>query len=692
MKENYDKFLKVINSLGQYRRAELVDNEQNIIEELYVDPLENNFVFKSMLQNDTTLLIGRKGTGKTTIINRFQHEIRKTNNTLALYIDVKTVFEQAKKSLYPDTTEEKENIGTLEKINLMQFFTSKVIEEIKEEIKKDIFTPRFLSIFLKKMTEDDFENELNAIFSLSENGHYKDASLSLNPHASNQETKSSETEASIGISCTLTTPNIEGKTTNKDKKEQVNAIEQKSKLVRTYNIIEIMNQLKKLLQRVGIIKVFICLDDVSEIDKESIIQFSKSILAPLNNLSDEYFKFKVSLYPGRDFLSEIDRTKVRTFKLDYYDLYKSGNTTENATEAINYTQRIIEKRMQYYFGSSHAFDVFFQIDSRTSRHDYYKLLFEISSNIPRVIGKVLFYAIQKTNGLSKKITKRILQESAESYYNNEIAYILKSNESIEYKSYDEAFDQYHLNKLLQAIVDKAKENKNKIGVSDANIFRNYSTNNAPSHYLYLSSKMEDVLRTLELNFFLSKYSEQKQREGNEISVFVLNYGLCMQNDIIVNNDVDRKFRIERVFDFENLITSWMNSSKRLICTNCNKTYTLDMKNLTDQYGCFECHTKTVNLIPIISEEEKERLFSKIRLPKKEYDVLISLRNNNSVTVSEVGLDLDRSRQSINYSTNKNSTISKMKFIEKIDKKAHERVKISITSAGLDFLRNGSANS
>lgn len=69
-----DTFLSMTDSLSKYRRADLKDGDgNNLIEELYVDPLENDLILKSMLKENTTLLMGRKGTGKSTIINRFQH-------------------------------------------------------------------------------------------------------------------------------------------------------------------------------------------------------------------------------------------------------------------------------------------------------------------------------------------------------------------------------------------------------------------------------------------------------------------------------------------------------------------------------------------------------------------------------------------------------------------------------------------
>ncbi|WP_410508398.1 hypothetical protein RSJ42_16840 [Methanosarcina hadiensis] len=96
--EDKDNLLFMANSLKKCQRADLSDinNDENIIEKLYVDPLENNLVLKSCLAPNTTFLIGRKGTGKSTIIARLQHEIRKSNDKLSLYIDVKTIFDESR--------------------------------------------------------------------------------------------------------------------------------------------------------------------------------------------------------------------------------------------------------------------------------------------------------------------------------------------------------------------------------------------------------------------------------------------------------------------------------------------------------------------------------------------------------------------------------------------------------------------
>jgi len=69
-------------------------------------------------------------------------------------------------------------------------------------------------------------------------------------------------------------------------------------LIQHYKPHSLLTSIKQLLQKTGIRYVFICLDDFSEIDKDAMEIFVNTIIAPLNNWSDEYFKFKIAGYPG----------------------------------------------------------------------------------------------------------------------------------------------------------------------------------------------------------------------------------------------------------------------------------------------------------------------------------------------------------------------------------------------------------
>jgi hypothetical protein len=68
-KKQLEGWQAAAQSLKLYRRAELQDEstQKSLIRELYVDPLPHDHVFETIMKPHTTFLIGRKGTGKSTV-------------------------------------------------------------------------------------------------------------------------------------------------------------------------------------------------------------------------------------------------------------------------------------------------------------------------------------------------------------------------------------------------------------------------------------------------------------------------------------------------------------------------------------------------------------------------------------------------------------------------------------------------
>ena len=100
MEEQYKKtFDQMVDSLKMYQRYELKDkNRKDILDKVYVDPIENDGILNLCLKDNTTVLIGRRGTGKSTIFMRMQNELRKQNDIMTCYIDVKSIFDVAKRN------------------------------------------------------------------------------------------------------------------------------------------------------------------------------------------------------------------------------------------------------------------------------------------------------------------------------------------------------------------------------------------------------------------------------------------------------------------------------------------------------------------------------------------------------------------------------------------------------------------
>jgi MoxR-like ATPase len=77
---NAQTFSKIAESLRQYRRADLKEFAEDVgdspVDRFYVDPLPNDGVLTAVVSGTTTFLLGRKGTGKSTVFARAQNVIR----------------------------------------------------------------------------------------------------------------------------------------------------------------------------------------------------------------------------------------------------------------------------------------------------------------------------------------------------------------------------------------------------------------------------------------------------------------------------------------------------------------------------------------------------------------------------------------------------------------------------------------
>jgi hypothetical protein len=137
-------FADAAQSLKLYRRAELIDDDtqKSLIEDLYVDPLPANGILNALVRPNTSFLIGRKGTGKSTVFQRAQHEIRKQRTSISAYLDIKTIFESSdvdpvlldKVSQQPGALPS----PAVRQFLLLESFVRAVLLEIRSEMKKQI--------------------------------------------------------------------------------------------------------------------------------------------------------------------------------------------------------------------------------------------------------------------------------------------------------------------------------------------------------------------------------------------------------------------------------------------------------------------------------------------------------------------------------------------------------------------------
>ena len=182
-------------------------------------------------------------------------------------------------------------------------------------------------------------------------------------------------------------------------------------VLRSFPYNEIIEQIKDLLEEVGMQKLMLFFDDFSEITYLDQRLFVDTILAPLNNSSNETIKIKVAGYPGRVYFGKIDPGKIDIIDLDFSKLYKSQDVQTAEAGAIDYTTRLINHRFKCF-----GIDINEFLDPANSVDEYMRLFFEATLNVPRLLGFILYYSYQEKISKNKPITLQSIKTSSLKYY------------------------------------------------------------------------------------------------------------------------------------------------------------------------------------------------------------------------------------------------------------------------------------
>lgn len=664
MYTNLDKnnFFSATDSLKKYRRADLLDERGNtLIQELYVDLLPNDQVFKSCLTDNTTFLIGRKGTGKSTIILRLENEFRKKKEYISCYLDTKTIFESAKSDFSSfEYLSNKLPQKSLDKYLIERAFIQSILSQIIKELNKQFeSTIDKIKGILGFDKTNEVQKKLEELLRVIENNEHlktielpivtevnrrlKSASESIIENKQNSSfdlnTSTDNLSAKFGI-------NNEDKSSNKNQDEWENEFSQI--FLKVFQIKTVINDVKDILSIINIKHLIIFLDDFSEIEESSLKRFVDVVLAPLNNWSEEFVKFKIAAYPGRIHFGDIDKGKVDIIDLDFYNLYSEFDRSTMEDRAIDFTKRLIESRANHF--SNQPIEYFFDTKNE-SIDEYYKLIFQISMNVPRIIGYILFYCYQSNILYNNPINRRALEASSQRYYEKVISSFFDTT-TYSLISYDEKISSLQQAELLKIFTSSLKDIRKRIVTGDltGEIYKSTSTNPYSSHF-YFPPSFEQFVKTLELNFFISKYNEMSDRDGSKVSVYSINYGLTEVNNLRwgkPEGSAYRKYFIARPFDFTKKIEDFLKESKKIVCINpdCTKTYPYEQLQFLEfnKMRCIECQSpvKISSVSESISEELSKIDKSKL-LPKIEFSLLYELhKNEEPMYAREIAEELDAS--------------------------------------------------
>lgn len=665
-RNDIESFNRAVDSLRQFRRYEIFDeNNKNLLDDIYVDPIEGDALLRLCLKDNTTVLVGRKGTGKSTIFMKMQNELRKSKDVMTCYIDVKTIFDTAKRNYSTINYLKANSSKEIENYSIQRQFILDLVSEISknyktkiDQFKDKLHIPSKVNASVKKLEEIRNRIQNNAHLGSIELQTLQEINLSVSEGNKFENLVSSSIEGGVtiqelGIKNSVSEENrISISSENEKKYNRVFA--------RIFEITDLVDEIKQVLQNLNMKRLYLILDDYSEIDQDSLRMFCDLIVNTLNNTSDNYIKLKISAYPGRVELGELDRQKIDIRYLDYYQLYVSDKRTDMEKAAVNYTKRIIENRLRIF--TKHSIDYYFDTE-KYNIEEYCTYLFRMTLNVVRHIGLILDYAQEYAIARNEKITLGALNEAAKRFYNERLSLFFEEGKTAQ-MTYDERVEIFHLRTLLLDIVQREKDIKTSIRTNkySAKIFDSERTNPYTSHF-YISKKIEHILGTLELNFFVNKYNEMSSKNGEKVSIYALNYGLCLNENLRwgkPDGNESRTYFIESPFNFNNLLMDFLKETKEIICDKCGYVYSEDDLDFLKKHNmnCLECGAKNSIMvkkrISDIFRKEIEEIEKRGNLLEREQYLFMKLAilKGGCVTAREMSQEMDVTSQKIGWLTKK----------------------------------------
>lgn len=645
-------FYRAADSLRKYRRAELLDEQtgDSLLNELYCDPLPSNGVSTRVSSANTTLIIGRKGTGKSTVFQKLQHDIRKTADRLTAYVDIKTIWDSSQIDL--DLQERIAKIdhalppASVERILIYRTFLKNVVEELKDELTKklaDSLWERVKNAFSGHI--DELKGELDGFLTdYSDENFVRVLGVKAVGQKVQHESKS-QSSASLDISGRASESGLSAGLSAKVSGETSNARADEAQysdvLINVFNPGELIKKLRVLLERAGIRHLYLLIDDFSELPPDAMRVVVDVLLAPLNNASNEFVKLKIAAYPGRIYLGSIDRTKIDEMYLDLFKLYGAADITRLEDSGIEFTRRLVRQRLEYYCKGDYL--RFFE----RNVDEIFRHLFNACLCNPRILGHVMVYLHESQIASGRVIGLRAVSAAIRRFYEEKVEVYFQSGRFLQ-EAFDERSSIFSLKELLESFVQRARELRRH----SSNVFAKISGTPPTSHF-HVPTQYESLLTTLELNFFLTKYFEMTDRDGRKVGVFALNAGLCDKYEITFGRPVgEREFRlyfVERIFDYSAQIIYYLKNNQEILCDQCDSRFEYaDLDKL--KFFNMRCPTCMQGICRVTNLSKKyaaelESVSKELLLPHTELGILQTLDAAQSrLRAGEIAEELDCSYQ------------------------------------------------
>ena len=559
------------NITGGKRLSELINSlkcvgdpffvlTDDLLNRFYVDPYESNFTQSQLEHNDTIILIGKKGTGKSTLISRYRNQMKKSRDTLVVYLDTKSLFR------FPVALDE-ENQSFLNDYQFFQTFLDKMFEAIFEGLDQQ----EALNFNTKREIRHLYSN-----LKVTEEIFRKDDSTVTNMKKILDKKK---INGILGLTIKKLNTGLGGM----KEKQVVNEFQENytKRIIEFYNPIENMNLLRKVLMKNSIKKVNICFDDFSEISYDSMELLVNLFISGLHYDANNFYKFIICAYPGRLYLGTKDAgigvAGITTLNLDFFELTKNMNTGEAIASSVRKISELLDKRFEYYFDGQLCFNDL--VEPEEDLNFYHKLLFTYTFNNPRAIGKILNILNRDYISRNKLITTRSITDASIEYYMAVRDDFFKKGLS-KYYSFNEDLSVFNLKQIYDLLMNKAVENYQSGFFRSKKLYANI---------FYIEKKYERYLQSFELCNLVFKLREVEFKDKN-YSFFTLNSALCNKEGIKVKIEISQYknyLNNPETSNYTHLLVEYLYNLKEFVCNVCNDIQPFSKEEILEQIN-FKC--------------------------------------------------------------------------------------------------------
>lgn len=704
-----EKFMKIADSLRQYRRSELKDFEDSVgkrpVDQLYVDALPNDAVLTSVLSHNTTFLLGRKGTGKSTVFARAQSRLRENKETLSIYIDVKSLRDLVLIKDIPKIDSQANNIdaGIFQAHILRKAFLGQITSEIIQSIKMacdemsiwDRWRGRKRSLEELKEALAQIQNDLSTskldemelpvLRTITQT--WKHGKIAESGVTSSRNAGGGISPIGPKFSADASQKDFENSLDDQELYEEYSDV-----VLKSFPFNEILNNLSDLLEEGGLKRLVIFFDDFSELSFLDQKLFVDIVLSPLNNSSRELIKLKVAGYPGRVYYGKIDSTKVDTLSLDFASLYESSEVQSMENAAVDYTRRLLTIRFEA-FGEN--IEDYFDPSSSTDAH--FELIFKATFNVPRLMGALLHTCFLDNISKGKFITLASIRLAARKYYETTVAQYFDRLNRFALEPFENKLDRHNQQQLLQTIVSKVRETRTRILAHEVGGAYFKKLSNPPVSHFVVSSSLCKIFNSLEANFLLSRYKDTRDKSGNAVTVYALFHGLTEVNRVAWGYPDGREYRnyfVQRCFDYTSTVHHFLAQNQTIRCLKCGTSFSMELKPSIELYkwGCPECKEGICSITNLSDdfEEEVEQAHHDLQLETVELEILETLNlEDREMAAGEISSMIDTTYQLVGRRTSK---LKDKGLIEKERDEQDRRMKSIISSiAKSTYFSDGESN-